>query len=111
MIEMFSDCFSLKNNDRLLSQLNNSIQNIEYLHTEKKLITVFFNSSSQRIKNFPITCYNTDPFSSIEEKLYLQDPTLKQKDLIYLSGGKVIIRTQTLEQNKIKDKDVILIND
>ena len=110
-MECFQTVFLLKNNDWLLFQINNSFQNIEYLNTEKKLITVFFNSSSQRIKNYPITCYNTDPFSSIEEKLYLQDPLLKQKDLIYLSGGKVIIRTQTLEQNKIKDKDVILIND
>ena len=110
-MKCFQTVFLLKNNDWLLFQINNSFQNIEYLNTEKKLITVFFNSSSQRIKNYPITCYNTDPFSSIEEKLYLQDPLLKQKDLIYLSGGKVIIRTQTLEQNKIKDKDVILIND
>jgi len=111
IIEMFSDCFSLKNNNELLPQLNKSFQNIELVKTEKKLITVYFNSSSQHIKLFPITCYNTDPFSSLEEKLYIKNPSLKQKDLIFLSGGKIIITTQTLVQNKIKDKDVILIND
>ena len=111
MIEMFSDCFVLNNNNQLVSSLNKSIQNIEQVNQEKKLITVIFNSSSQHIKQFPLSCYNTDPFSVLEEKLYLEKPELKHKNVLFLSGGKVIITSQTLEQNKIKDQDVILIND
>ena len=37
MIEMFSDCFVLNNNNQLISSLNKSIQNIEQINQEKKL--------------------------------------------------------------------------
>ena len=108
--EMFSDCLVLKNNNGLISSLNKSIQKLEPVNQIKTLITVIFTSSDQHIMNFPLSCFNTDPFSLLEEKLLLEKPELKHKELIFLSGGKVINTSLTLEQNKLKDKDVILIN-
>ena len=111
IIEMFSDCYSLKMNNKVISDLNKSIQKMEPVSKVKKLITVIFNSSSQHIMRFPLSCYNTDPFSVLEEKLYNEKPELKHQNVLFLSGGKLINTSLTLDQNKIKDQDVILIND
>ena len=109
--EMFSDCHELKNNNGLIASLNKSVLNLEPVNQVKTLITVYFNSSDQHIMNFPLSCYNTDSFSELEEKLLLEKPELKHKDLIFLSGGRVINTSLTLEQNKLKEKDLNLIND
>jgi len=107
---MFSECnFEFKNNNELLSILNQSFLNTQTMNQIKKLITVYFTSSSQHIINFPLSIYNTDAFSVLEDKLYLEKPELKHKNLYFLSGGKKIDSALSLEQNKIKDKDSILI--
>ena len=79
------------------------------LNNNKKLITVYFTSSSQDILNFPLSSYNTDTFSTLEEKLYNEKPELKHLNVYFLSGGRKLESSLTLEQNKIKDKDTILI--
>ena len=110
--EMFSECNNeLKKNNKLISQLNKSNQNIEQINQEKKLITVIFNSSSQHIKQFPLSCYNTDSFLILEEKLFLEKPELKHKKIFYMANGAVLDTSLSLEQNKINDNDAILIND
>ena len=108
---MFSDCFELKKNKALFVQINKSFSYKEPVNQVKKLITVYFTSSSQRILNYPLSSYNTDAFSIIEEKLYIEKPELKHKQVYFLSNGKIIDNSLTLEQNKIKDNDAILIQE
>ena len=48
-------------------------------------------------------------FSQLEEKLYLEFPYLKKKNIYFVINRSKIKRNLTLEQNKIKDGDHILI--
>ena len=108
--EMFSECYySLKQNNELFAEWNKTTQNLKQINQNKKLITVYFSSSSQEIINFPLSCYNTDTFSVLIEKLIAEKPDLKHKNLHFLSGGKLLDSSLTLDQNKIKDKDSILL--
>ena len=54
----------------------------------KKQITINFTSSDQIIKNESLTCYNTDIFEVVKEKIFLKYPQFRDKELIFLSGGK-----------------------
>ena len=108
--EMFSECYySLQPIKELLTEINKTILNKKPAEQNKKLITVYFTSGSQEIQNFPLSCYNTDTFSVLIEKLIAEKPDLKHKNLHFLSGGKLLDSSLTLDQNKIKDKDSILL--
>ena len=97
--------------NKSLFQFNQPIENREQVNQNKKLITVYFTSISQHILNFPLSSYNTDAFSILEEKLYLQKPELKHKMVYFLCSGKIIDSSLSLDQNKIKDKANILIDE
>ena len=77
---------------------------------KEKTIAVNFISTDQSI-NFPVACINTDSFSQIEEKLYVEYPELRnKKDKFFLVNGNIIDRSANLEQNKIKNGNQIMIN-
>ena len=138
--EMFEDCYELKNLDlNKFNFLNNNIDikdqsNInsndnKYLGNKKEknsdkkkidessetpkqlvnLITVYFMSTDQNI-NCAISCYNTDHFITLEGKLYLKFPELKNKVPIFLCNGRVINKSDSLAKNGIKNDNHILIN-
>ena len=72
-------------------------------------IVVHFISVDQSV-NFSWVCKPNDVFSNIEEKLYLEYPELKFKNLYFLANALMIKRSATLIENNIKDDNVILIN-
>ena len=74
----------------------------------ENIIAVNFISSDQLI-NYPIGGLKSDKFSTIEEKLLNEFPELRSKDIYYIANGSVINRALTLEQNKIKTGNTILI--
>ena len=77
---------------------------------KKKKLTINFITSDQIIHH-SLSCFNTDIFSDIEDELYNNYPQLKFRDNVFLCGGQVIERMKTLEENKVKDGDQILISD
>ena len=74
------------------------------------IIAVNFVSWNQKI-NYPMACRKTDIFEKIEEKLYLEYPELKSKRIYFIANGKAIDKSSTLEENKIKNGNTILINE
>ena len=74
----------------------------------ENIVAINFISSDQLI-NFPIGGVKSDKFSIIEEKLLNEFPELKNKDIYYIANGNVINKELTLEQNKIKTGNSILI--
>ena len=123
MKDMFEECFVLKDID--LNKFNNlNINNKEEIsqsesikkekrkeenETPNKLITIYFSSTDQSI-NYTMACFNKDIFSTVEQKLILQFPDLKDKNIYYLVNGNVVNRSISLEENKIKNNDHLLIN-
>ena len=76
---------------------------------KEKPISVIFTSVDQQI-HYSLVCYESDIFEKVEQELYEEYPELKHKNIIYLFNEKVINTSATLEQNKIKNSSIILIN-
>ena len=74
------------------------------------LMTIIFNSMNQKI-HYSFICKNTDKFSRLEGLLYdIEDQQeFKETDNYFLVRGKKIKRYKTLEENNIKNSDVITL--
>ena len=99
-IGLFDDCPNLENiPNKLISPPKKF---------DKKEITVKFILQDQSL-SFVITCFNTDIFEKIKEKIIMQHTELKHKDIYFLSGGNIINQRVSLAENGIENDDVILI--
>jgi hypothetical protein len=84
-------------------------ENYPEKNIEEKPIAVIFSSVDQDI-HFPIICYSSDIFSDVVQKLYDEFPKLSKENLYFLLNGDIIKDTSaTVEENKIKNGDNILI--
>ena len=98
-IGLFDDCPNLEN---IPNQLISPPKKFD-----KKKITVKFILPDQ--SSCDITCFNTDIFEKIKEKIIIQHTELKHKDIYFLCGGNIINQRVSLAENGIKNDDVILI--
>ena len=80
----------------------------EVLENKEEPIALIFHSQNQEIQ-FPVICYNSDKFSDITIKLYDKFPGLKEKINCFLHKGSIIDTSNTIEQNQIKNGDIILM--
>ena len=132
MDNMFEECSELKNLDLSKFKDSNIINNkdnirkhelqkenfYKQLQNEIRLITkkieesfiaINFMSTDHNI-NFPIACKKSDFFSEIKDKLCSKISDLEGKKIYFTSNGQKIDDSLTIEQNQIKDNDIILIN-
>ena len=100
---IFDDCPKLKNipNEEISPPKN----------IEKKQITIIFTSTNQIILNYKITCFNTDIFETLRDKIFNVYPSFKNKEIIFTAQGNIINERVSLAENKIENDTVILIND
>ena len=61
----------------------------------------------QEINNCSLVCKNTDLFVRLEERLYNDFPQFKNYETYFEKNTKIIKRFKTLDENEIKNKDVI----
>ena len=78
------------------------------LQIKEKLMSITIISSDENI-HFPIICHNKDNFSKIEELLYNKYPQYKNDYNCFFLKGKIIEKNNSLENNNIKDNDIILL--
>ena len=71
---------------------------------------IVFKSENGNI-NFSVLYENSDIFSKIEKELYFKYPDLKYKNIYFLVNGNEINSTCTLEENGIKNGDVVYIKE
>ena len=98
---------------------NSKINRIIELENEIKLLKEYLNLSDNMIKikivsvekdvNFSLVAKNTDSFSSIESRLYHKYPKYRETENIFFFSGNKINRYRTIEENKIKNGDIILV--
>ena len=62
---------------------------------------------NQYIGNYALICKNTDLFVRLEERLYNDFPDFKNYETYFEKNTKRIKRFKTLDENEIKNKDVI----
>jgi len=88
---------------------NNDTNKIVNLKSKEEIIAIFFTSVDQNIYR-PISCKNTDIFAKIEEKIYNEYPEYKDYNTYLTINGNIINRLKTLEENGIKDGNIIIVN-
>ena len=59
--------------------------------------------------NQGIKCLKTDIFAQVEEQLYKIYDKYRETNNYFYFGGKTVLRFKTIEENKIKDGEKILI--
>ena len=72
------------------------------------MISIKFISVNQEI-NFNIAAKNTDKFSKLETILYEKYPKYVDSENFFLVNGNKINRHRSLQDNKIKNNDVITL--
>ena len=58
-------------------------------------------------KDYTLICFKTDKFSSLEEKLFQKEPSLRNQKLCYIINNKIIDISKTIEENNINDGSTI----
>ena len=92
-----------------INNLKNDNNKITTLKSGEKIIAIFFTSNLKDI-HMPIPCKNTDTFAKIEEKIYNEYAEYKDYNTYLTVNGNVIKRFKTLEENGIKDGNIIIVN-
>ena len=92
-----------------LNNNNKEDEKIKLSEIKNDPIAVIFISIDQNI-TYPVAGYDSDNFSKFEEKLFLEYPELKNKNIYYLANGSTVDKSGSLESNKIKNGTNILIN-
>lgn len=74
-----------------------------------KLVALSFTSTNGEI-NRPLSCKAGDTFAKIEEKIYNEYPKYKDYNTYLRDNGNLVKRFNNIEENKIKDGNIIIIN-
>ena len=100
------------NNDQInkISELENEIKQLKayILSPGEKIIFIKFISTDQKI-NFSIAAKTNDNFTKIETILYNNYPDYKEYDNLFLVNGVKINRNKTIEENNIKENNVVTV--
>ena len=66
--------------------------------------------SSNQIFKYPFICKKSDKFKVLQQKFYEKNPELKNKSCYFLHNGMLINVENTIDENKIKDGEIIVYN-
>jgi len=99
-------------NNRLLELENelNLFKSYYCFSPGEKLISIQFVSVDQIIKDFKVIVKNSDKFSKLEDILYEKYPNYKDTDNYFIVNGKRLNRNRTLEENNIKNNDILTLS-
>ena len=95
----------------LISEINDLKTKIKLdsISPDEKIICIQFKSIDEII-DLAIPCKNTDLFFQLENQLYERYPQYKGPNNYFTTNGIKIERLKSLEDNKIKNSDKILLN-
>ena len=74
-----------------------------------KIISIIFITSDQNI-HYSMICKSTEMFIELEKRLFIKYPEYKETKNNYYAKGHKINVNKTLEDNKIKDNEIIFIS-
>jgi len=104
----------LNNNNYIyrIKELENEIEKYKNycLLPGEKLITIKFISTDQSI-NFNTFAKKNDHFAKLEFSLYEHYPQYKDTETFFLVNGIKVNKHRTLEENKIKDNDILTLKE
>jgi hypothetical protein len=86
---------------------NKSYNNSSYIGG--KSFAISFESIDSRLK-YPIICKNNTTIARLEEEVYNEFPDYKECNTYLTCNGETLKRFKTIEENKIKQGNVIIVN-
>ena len=92
-----------------LTKLSQSTSSLEFCKPGEKIMAVNFITTDETL-NLASPCKNTDIFAKLEEQLYNEYPQFKDFNTYFTVGGNIVKRFKTIEENKIKKSDSIILN-
>ena len=108
---------NINEKDKIFIEKENEIKNLKNklsrypfdLNFNEKLISIIFISIDQSI-HCSIICKNNEMFKSVEKRFLLEYPKYNKNKLFYTSCGCKIDESKNLEENGIKNSDIIVCN-
>ena len=94
------------NNNQMEKTPTLNAKDLNTLINENKIITVTFIADGNRILT-PMSCKYNSSFKTYEDDLFKEYPEFQNKDVIFKVNGNTINRQSTIEENKIKNNDII----
>ena len=100
-------------NEIIIQKLEEKIKSLEERllfdsPKNEKLMNITIKSGYQKIK-YSLICKNTDKINDIEKMLYKKFPDFPKTENYFLCNGASIEKFKSLEENKIKDGDILLV--
>ena len=92
--------------EKEIKELKNKIENNS--NNFDNLMTVIFYSTDQKI-HYSLICKKTDTFINLEKQLFEAYPECQDSEYFFMVNGQKIKRFKTLEENKIKNSQVITL--
>ena len=110
-IKLLENNLSIKNMEIQNYIIQNNIKNnITSIHPGEEILGVNFVSMGiNDIGHYNLVCKKRDLFVKLEERLYEDFQQFKNYETFFEVNGKRIKRFKTLEQNQIKNNDIINI--
>ena len=71
------------------------------------MAVLFVSQGNQDITNYTMPCKSSDLFVRLEERLYQEFPKYRNYETFFMVNATRIFRFKTLEENGIKNSDVI----
>ena len=99
--------------DKEIQELKSKLSSLQITLKEKKeeqekIITIIIISSDEKLQ-YSVICKTTDEFTKIENQLYENYPEYNEINNNFILKGKIINKNLTLEQNGIKNNDIIIL--
>ena len=91
------------------TRLSSTLSTVKSINPGERVIAVHFTSPDHRI-NYSLPCKNTDVFVKLEQQLYMEYPEYKNENTYFTVSGNSVKRFKTLDENHIKNHDIILLN-
>ena len=91
----------------IIAQHNDKTNNSNIINLNG-LIKIIFKACNQSFE-YSFEIKKTEIFSEIENELYQKESSLRNQNLLFLANGLKIDTSKTIEQNSIKNEDVILV--
>ncbi len=109
-IKKLKDELLLKENQ--INNLKLELQNEKNKNNKKTIdindiLAVTFISTDQKINKYPISCFKTDRFAEIEEKLYQEFDEFRETNNTFIVNGTTVLRFKKMSENNIKNGDTI----
>jgi hypothetical protein len=97
--------------DKEIKDLKKKISRYPFLLNDgEKIMTIIFTSADQVIHH-SVICKNSEVFSIVENRLYDEGfPEYKESENFFTFNGLKVNKNKTMEENNIKNSDVIILN-